>query len=500
MSPQAETKSARGRESYRQILRSSSIVGGSSVVQVLLGLVRMKAAALILGLAGVGLIGLFANFIQTAATVAGLGVASAATREIAAERGRSGERETAIREALASATILLGILGSLLVWLFRDPIATQILGQKELGAAVGWLSIGVGLTVVASAQTALLAGLRRMGAIARTNVVGALVATVAGVAAIVVYGPAAILFFVIAAPLANVLAGAWFVARLPRGGAGEQRSARAIAGHWRQLAILGTAIMVGQLLANAGQLGARSLISHRMGLPALGLFQGAWSISMTYLGVILQAMAADYYPRLSETIGDQAAASRVVNEQTEVALLLGGPIILAGLGLAPLALDILYSPAFRPAAELLRWQMLGDVLKIASWPAGYVLLASSRGGTFVALEAVGWAIFLAATWLLLPTARIAAPGIAFLIMYAVYLPLVFLAARKAIGLSWSAEVRRHGLMLAAAAIGVFACATYGSLVGGIAGACAATAFAILAFRKLRARLGGGADRHGASSD
>ena len=46
-------------KSYRQILRSTSIIGGASVINILIGLVRVKVAAVLLGPAGIGLIGLF---------------------------------------------------------------------------------------------------------------------------------------------------------------------------------------------------------------------------------------------------------------------------------------------------------------------------------------------------------------------------------------------------------------------------------------------------------
>lgn len=248
--------------------------------------------------------------------------------------------------------------------------------------------------------------------------------------------------------------------------------------------------MIGQLLGSCAQLGARSLIAQRMGLTELGLFQAAWAISMTYLGVVLQAMAADYYPRLSEAIHDREKAVRIANEQTEVALLLGGPIVIASIGLAPVALDILYSSAFRPAADLLRWQMLADVLKIASWPAGYVLLSAGRGRAFVALEALGWAIFLAATWLLLPYAGLIAPGAAFIIMYLVYLPAVLLAARRAIGFRWSPLARNAALRIAVFALLVFGIARYSSLAGAALGSFAALALVMFAIRKLHVRLQG----------
>jgi len=45
--------------SYRRILKSSSIIGGASFLNIVVGLVRTKILAVLLGPAGVGLVSLY---------------------------------------------------------------------------------------------------------------------------------------------------------------------------------------------------------------------------------------------------------------------------------------------------------------------------------------------------------------------------------------------------------------------------------------------------------
>ncbi len=56
-------------ESYRQIVKSTSITGGSSIITTLLRIVRTKILALILGPAGMGLIGIFDSITSLISTV-----------------------------------------------------------------------------------------------------------------------------------------------------------------------------------------------------------------------------------------------------------------------------------------------------------------------------------------------------------------------------------------------------------------------------------------------
>jgi PST family polysaccharide transporter len=45
--------------SYRQILKSSSLIGGSSLINMAIGMVRTKFVAVLLGPSGVGLMGVY---------------------------------------------------------------------------------------------------------------------------------------------------------------------------------------------------------------------------------------------------------------------------------------------------------------------------------------------------------------------------------------------------------------------------------------------------------
>jgi PST family polysaccharide transporter len=56
--------------SYGQILKSSSIVGGAQAINYVVGLLRTKAVALLLGPSGVGLVGLYVSAIGLVGTFA----------------------------------------------------------------------------------------------------------------------------------------------------------------------------------------------------------------------------------------------------------------------------------------------------------------------------------------------------------------------------------------------------------------------------------------------
>src|SRR5262245_21294459 len=77
--------------SYDQILKSSALIGGSTMVDIGIGIIRTKVMAVLLGPAGLGLMGLYTSIGELAVSVAGMGVSSSGVRQIAEAVGTGDE-------------------------------------------------------------------------------------------------------------------------------------------------------------------------------------------------------------------------------------------------------------------------------------------------------------------------------------------------------------------------------------------------------------------------
>src|SRR5580692_9997285 len=91
-SPTAPKTEVATEHTYGQILKSSVLIGGSSALNIAIGIVRTKAMAVLLGPAGFGLFGLYGSIADVAVSIAGMGVNSSGVRQIAEAVG-SGETE-----------------------------------------------------------------------------------------------------------------------------------------------------------------------------------------------------------------------------------------------------------------------------------------------------------------------------------------------------------------------------------------------------------------------
>lgn len=466
--------------SYKTILRSSSIMGGASLLNILFGLIKIKFVAVLLGPAGVGLIGLYQSLVQTGSQFASLGSATVGTQQIAAAANDGDAAVDRVRRALFWGTIALSVIGALIFLVFSGTIASYVLKVPERRSDVAWLSLGVALTVAAGAQTALLTGLRRVKDLALLQVGAGFSACVFGMAAVGLWGSAGILVFVLAMPIVTFAIGLFFASRVGRP-RGARPSFIEITRKWSQFARLGVAFMLSGVVTILGRLAVQTLVQRDLGPEALGQFQASWSIGMTYLGFVLGAMTTDYFPRLSGAIGDHPKATRLVNEQTEVALILSGPVLVAMLALAPIVVRLLYTPEFSPTVDILRWQLLGDILKIISWPIGFVLLASGSGRLFIFSEAIGVGVFVTFTALLMPVVGVSGAGIGFLFLYIFYLPTVWIFARLLIGFRWSSAVKRLTVIVIVAAGVTDIFVRFSDFWGGLVGVTLASFLAVSGF-------------------
>jgi PST family polysaccharide transporter len=415
--------------SYRRILKTSSIIGGASGVNIIIGIIKVKVLAVLLGPAGVGLMGFYQNIMSMASTLAGCGIGSSAVRQLVSAAGETSTLAI-VRRTLWLANLILGITGMVVLWLLREPIAQWVFGDIAHVDEVGWLGLGVLLTLIAGSQTALLQGLRRIGDLARVHVISAFFAAAIGILLVYWLGEEGVLWFVLVAPAVSILVAGYYAARVPP--PQMPNDWQAIGQQWQAMLKLGIPLMAAGLLTLATQLAARSIILRELGLDASGYFQAAWAISMVYIGFVLGAMGTDYYPRLTAAINDHPRARKIVSEQAEVALLLAGPVFLSMITFAPWVIHLLYAASFAPAIDVLRWQVLGDVLKVACWPMGYILLAQGRGGIFIGMEFIWNAVYLGAIILGVQEWGLVMTGVGFWIAYLINYGLLALVASRLI--------------------------------------------------------------------
>jgi antigen flippase len=443
--------------SYGQILKSSALVGGSQVVNIAIGIVRTKAMAILLGPAGFGLFGLYGSIADLTQSIAGLGINSSGVRQIA-EASATGDTTQMARTAavLRRISLVLGILGAAFLLCFSRLVSRVTFGSADHAAAVAILSIAVLFRLISAGQGALIQGNRRIADLARMSILSALFGLLSSIPLVYFFRDNGVVPSLVVVAAAMILTSWWYSRKitLPSAVVTLSQVRREASAFLK----LGSAFMASGFLTMGAAYVIRITVLHKVGSEAMGLYQSAWMLGGFYVGIVLQAMGADFYPRLTASIKDHVESNRLVNEQTLIGILVAGPGVLATLTFAPLVISLLYSARFGGAVGVLRWICLGATLQVITWPMGFIIIAKGKQGFFIFSEVAWTIVAIALAWLCVTRYGVNGAGIAFFLSYVFHGVVTYPIVSYLTGFRWSAENKRQGaifFLLIAAVFGSF---------------------------------------------
>lgn len=424
------------QQSYGEIVKSSALIGGSSVINIALGIIRTKTMALLLGPSGFGLFGLYNSIVNLAQAVAGMGVNSSGVRQIA-EAANSSDAQRLARTAavLRRTSVALGVLGGGLLIVLSKQVSLLTFGSDQYRVPVCLLSLAVLFQLVSGGQAALIQGMRRISSLASMGALGAILGTALSIVVVYFFRDRGIAPALVSVAAMTIIMSWWYSRKL--------RTAPPVLSpsHYRAevatLLKLGIALMSGGMVMMAVAYVVRIIVLRKLGLAAAGFYQSAWSLGGLYVSFILQAMAADFYPRLTAHADDNAACNRLVNEQIRVGSLLACPGAIATLTFAPVVISLLYSAKFGAAVGVLRWICLGATLQILTWPMGFIILVKARPALLVLSELAWGVVHVGLAWLCVRAFGLNGAGIAFFGAYVFHALLTYPLAVHLSGFRWS---------------------------------------------------------------
>ncbi|MDH6354853.1 antigen flippase [Dysgonomonas sp. PH5-45] len=425
--------------SYKQIVKSTGIFGGSQVVNIIIGFVRNKIVALLLGKAGIGLIGNYQSVVDMVRSVSGLGFDVSGMREVSAAAASNDRRK--LEQAVSILRWWIqgtAMLGALVCLVFCYPISINTFETGSYAIPVALLSICVFFSTLSVGNTMVIQGMRQITSLVKVNVYANFGALVVSIPIYFWLGMKGLVLSLILGSLVTFLFSYHYFRKLKLNTI--KIPAKIALKEGKKTLQLGTYIVLATIANASTMYLIRASITSDLGLDAAGLFQAVWTITGIYLGLILRSMGTDFYPRLCAIAGKNAGVRKLVNEQTYIVLIIASPMIIAMILLAKVALSVLYSSDFQAANTLLQWQVLGSFLKVLSWPMGFIILAKGKGPFYLISEVLFFVVYLLSAHLLFPTMGIDAAGLGYLIAYGVYLVWMFVVSARLCRFRWRRDV------------------------------------------------------------
>jgi PST family polysaccharide transporter len=311
--------------------------------------------------------------------------------------------------------------------------------------------------LVSDGQGALIQGMRRIFDLAKMGVLGTLNGTLISVTLVYFLREKGVVPSLVGAAGMSIITSWWYSRKINVQTppvtvfqVGQEAAA---------LLKLGFVFMATGFMTMGIAYAVRIMVLRKVGIEGTGFYQAAWVLGGLYAGFILQAMGADFYPRLTASAHDNTACNRLVNEQALVGLLLAGPGVLATLTFAPAVIALFYSTKFGPAVGVLRWICLGTTLQVITWPMGFIIVAKGKQAIFFGTELAWTVAGLSLAWTCVRFFGLSGAGIAFFGSYIFYGFLLYAIVRGLSGFRWSAANRQTGLLFLSLIAAVF-CGSY----------------------------------------
>lgn len=419
--------------------KSSGLVACVQLFQMAFSLLRNKFVALLIGASGFGVWSLYQTFTEMVTSFSVFGLDQGGVREIAKSsdnREQIGKCIFTFRLAILVSSVFFGLI----VFLFSLPISRYIFNSGDYSSGIKILSLTVVFYGISRGGYSVLNGVHALRYLAFSQVISAITGSL---------GAILIVYFFHVEGVAVALSVVFVTSAVVTGLYIKKLRIGSCVPSWKEfrlclkkLLFLGVGFTVANLVSTLMTLQARSFLSTHYSLDSVGIYQASWTISNLYIGIILTAMGIDLMPRLCKVSDDNEKMNELINQQIEFGITIASIGAVLILVFSSLVLTALYSAEFAPGVSIIRWQILGVVMRVIAFPFGYAIMAKGKPLLYASVQVIFWVtdylllVFFSDRW------GFGALGINYFVAYMLYLTMAYWACKRQHGFRFSPSAGR----------------------------------------------------------
>lgn len=432
-----EGNSQNETSSYRSIFKATSLFGGVQVYNIIIGIIRQKFVAVLLGTEGMGIQGLFTSGTQLIQGISSMGLSSSAVRDVSEANG-TGDMHRVSRTVtvLRRLVWMTGLLGMIATICLSPVLSKSLFGNYDYTIPFIFLSVTLLIDQISKGQSVLLQGMRRLRHLAQSSAIGVTVGLLVSVPLYYLLGIKGIVPTLILNSITSLLLSWYFASKVKIEKVKVTNKETFHEG--RNMLKMGIAMSATGVFSTLVVYILRAFLSYKGGVEEVGLYTAGSVILTTYIGMIFTALGTDFYPRLAAVNTDNDKCREVINQQGEIALLIIGPIVMGCIIFMPFLIRLIYSEAFMPACNFILWAVPGVMLRAASVVVAYIFLAKAEAKLYiindVSSAVYGLALRIGGYYLW----GLDGLGIAYVLLYVFYTLQVYLIARHRYNFQFSA--------------------------------------------------------------
>ena len=364
---------------FKEGLKATSLFGGVQIFNIIIGIIRSKLVAILLGPEGMGLNGILSSTLQLINGFSGFGLGTSAIKNVSEAHSTGNPDKLSHTLTIFRKLVwLTGLLG-FGVCLFFSPLLSFVsFGNYDYVLAFAAVSITVLFMQLTEGRKVLLQGTRHFKYMAKASILGSVIGLVTTIPLYYVLGMNGVVPAIIIASITSLILMWFFSNKVPY--SKKEMTLKTALFEGRDMIKMGFFLSLQGLLSLLMVYLIRVFINRYGSLADVGLFVAGFYIVDTYVGMVFSAMSTEYYPRLaSHSNGSTEEFNETINQQIKISLLLVSPLICAFLVFGNLMVYILYSEKFLPISIMICFAMLGTYFKAPSWCVAYSFLAKGDG-------------------------------------------------------------------------------------------------------------------------
>jgi O-antigen/teichoic acid export membrane protein len=426
------------KNSYRQIMKATSLFGGVQVINIIIQIIRSKAIAILLGPAGIGLLGLFNTTILVIGNLTNFGLGISGVKDISQANNTENKVEISkITTIIRRLVWFTGVLGSLILLISSTWLSKFVFNTNEYRYGFMWLSISLLFNQLSSGQLVILQGMRKLKFLAKANILGNAIGLIVSLPFYYYLGTKGIVPAIIATAIATLFFSLYYSNKIEI--KTFEISMKETYFEGKNMLKMGFTISISGLLTVGGFYLVQIFVRNIGGVEEVGLYVAGFAIINNYVGLIFNAMATDYYPRLSAIANDNTLCTDTVNQQAEIGTLILAPILLLFLIFINWGIILLYSEQFLGIKEMIYWAALGVMFKATSWSMAFIFLAKGASKLFFWNEVMVNIYMLIFNFAGYYYFGLVGLGLAFTISYLLYMIQVFLIVKSKFHFSFNKD-------------------------------------------------------------
>lgn len=399
------------------LVKTSLLNGVSVIIKITSALALNKILAVYVGPGGYATIGQFQNAVSIMSSIAG-GVVAQGVTKMTAQHFDNEVKQHAIWQTAIRFSLVASLLVGFSLLLSYEWWSEWLLHRTDMSSVFVCLALTLPAMAANNLLLAITNGKKEVGIYVKANIIASLVSLLTTGGLTYFFGLfGALVAFTINPGLALLATAAmvyqrnWFSPRYLWG--------KIDLSVFRELSGFGLMALTSTLVGNISYMIIRDHLISTLGVSSAGYWQASYKISEMYSMLVTSTLAVYYLPRLAEI----RTAPELKFEIIKVYRVILPIVALGALILCVLRDDIiqiLFTPDFLAMRDLFYWQFCGEVIKVASWILGYVMLGRAMTKIFIISEIACFTSFVLLSWLLVSVYGLVGVSIAYAVNYGLY--------------------------------------------------------------------------------